>query len=164
EVRRGQTVTWKLTVELIPGWHTYPSKQAEAAAEQYVTEFQFAKASGPLVFVDPLREPEPLKKPEQDIKELRFYEGTTTWEQTAVSPAPARDWWTNHPAELEDVRTRLTEVEPATAPRSGLLALVLTGAVWGFVTLITPCVFPMIPITVSFFLKQGEKEHVSPLK
>ena len=26
-------------------------------------------------------------------------------------------------------------------------------------SLITPCVFPMIPITVSFFLKQSEKEH-----
>ncbi len=33
----------------------------------------------------------------------------------------------------------------------------------GFVMLLTPCVFPMIPITVSFFLKQGEKEHHNPL-
>src|ERR1700683_3678863 len=29
--------------------------------------------------------------------------------------------------------------------------------------LFTPCVFPMIPITVSFFLKQGEKEHHNAL-
>jgi thiol:disulfide interchange protein DsbD len=29
--------------------------------------------------------------------------------------------------------------------------------------LFTPCVFPMIPITVSFFLKQSEKEHHKPL-
>jgi thiol:disulfide interchange protein DsbD len=33
----------------------------------------------------------------------------------------------------------------------------------GFIMLLTPCVFPMIPITVSFFLKQGEKEHHKPL-
>src|SRR5262245_11250331 len=33
----------------------------------------------------------------------------------------------------------------------------------GFIMLLTPCVFPMIPVTVSFFLKQGEKEHNSPL-
>ena len=26
---------------------------------------------------------------------------------------------------------------------------------WGFVSLATPCVFPMIPITVSLFLKQS---------
>jgi thiol:disulfide interchange protein DsbD len=43
---------------------------------------------------------------------------------------------------------------------SGLLAFVLQGIFWGAVSLITPCVFPMIPITVSFFLKQAEnKEH-----
>src|SRR5262249_55434535 len=33
----------------------------------------------------------------------------------------------------------------------------------GFLMLLTPCVFPMLPVTVSFFLKQGEKEHNSPL-
>jgi thiol:disulfide interchange protein DsbD len=33
-----------------------------------------------------------------------------------------------------------------------------------FLMLLTPCVFPMIPITVNFFLKQSEKEHYNPLK
>lgn len=33
----------------------------------------------------------------------------------------------------------------------------------GFFMLLTPCVFPMIPITVNFFLKQSEKEHHRPL-
>jgi thiol:disulfide interchange protein len=28
---------------------------------------------------------------------------------------------------------------------------------WGFLSLLTPCVFPMIPITVSYFLKQKEQ-------
>jgi thiol:disulfide interchange protein len=46
---------------------------------------------------------------------------------------------------------------------SGLLAFILAGVFWGFVSLITPCVFPMIPITVSFFLKQSEKEHHRPI-
>jgi thiol:disulfide interchange protein DsbD len=46
---------------------------------------------------------------------------------------------------------------------SGLLRFTLTGVFWGFVSLLTPCVFPMIPITVSFFLKQSEKEHHRPL-
>src|SRR5262249_45357651 len=39
----------------------------------------------------------------------------------------------------------------------GLLAFILAGVFWGGVSLVTPCVFPMIPITVSFFLKQSEK-------
>lgn len=33
----------------------------------------------------------------------------------------------------------------------------------GFAALLTPCVFPMIPITVSFFLKQSEKQHHRPI-
>src|ERR1043165_48902 len=50
-------------------------------------------------------------------------------------------------------------------PQGGgdLLGFILAGIFWGAISLITPCVFPMIPITVSFFLKQSEKEHHRPL-
>jgi thiol:disulfide interchange protein DsbD len=34
-------------------------------------------------------------------------------------------------------------------------SFVLTAAAWGLISLITPCVFPMIPITVSIFLKHA---------
>lgn len=36
-----------------------------------------------------------------------------------------------------------------------LWALILEAIAWGFAALLTPCVFPMIPMTVSFFLKQN---------
>jgi thiol:disulfide interchange protein DsbD len=39
--------------------------------------------------------------------------------------------------------------------KSGLGAFLLTAALWGLISLVTPCVFPMIPITVSIFLKQA---------
>ena len=43
-----------------------------------------------------------------------------------------------------------------TAPdRSSLWALVLEAILWGLLMLLTPCVFPMVPMTVSFFLRQG---------
>jgi thiol:disulfide interchange protein DsbD len=45
---------------------------------------------------------------------------------------------------------------------SGLIAFILSGIAWGAISLITPCVFPMIPITVSLFLKQSEKQHHRP--
>lgn len=32
----------------------------------------------------------------------------------------------------------------------------LTGLVWGFAALLTPCVFPLIPMNVSFFLKRSK--------
>jgi len=36
---------------------------------------------------------------------------------------------------------------------SGLLALIIEAILWGFAMLLTPCVFPMIPMTISFFMK-----------
>ena len=53
------------------------------------------------------------------------------------------------------------EPEPdpnATAPGEGksIWGLILEAIAWGFVALLTPCVFPMIPMTVSFFLKQNQ--------
>jgi thiol:disulfide interchange protein len=49
------------------------------------------------------------------------------------------------------------------ADAGGFITFLLTAMFWGGVTLLTPCVFPMIPITVSFFLKEGEKKHHNPL-
>ena len=37
----------------------------------------------------------------------------------------------------------------------GLIAIFFTGFLFGFVALLTPCVFPMIPMTVSFFTKRS---------
>lgn len=45
----------------------------------------------------------------------------------------------------------------------GLIAFIIAAALAGFAALLTPCVFPMIPITVSFFLKQSEREHHRPV-
>ena len=48
---------------------------------------------------------------------------------------------------------------PETAPArdaagsKGLWALLIEAILWGFAALLTPCVFPMVPMTVSYFLK-----------
>ena len=39
---------------------------------------------------------------------------------------------------------------------SHLWGLILEAILWGFLMLLTPCVFPMVPMTVSFFLKQSD--------
>ncbi len=46
----------------------------------------------------------------------------------------------------------------------GILTLLLTAAFWGLVSLATPCVFPMIPITVSLFLKQSNQSTAGAAK
>ena len=40
--------------------------------------------------------------------------------------------------------------------RSGLLGLLLTSFLGGLIALLTPCVWPVIPMTVSFFLKRSQ--------
>ncbi len=42
---------------------------------------------------------------------------------------------------------------------ASLWNIFLKGLLWGFAALITPCVWPMIPITVSFFLNRNKKSR-----
>ena len=56
--------------------------------------------------------------------------------------------------------TELTiEIAASAAPvkdaagSKGLWALIIEAILWGFAALLTPCVFPMVPMTVSYFLK-----------
>ncbi|MEE8341839.1 MAG: cytochrome c biogenesis protein CcdA [Candidatus Neomarinimicrobiota bacterium] len=46
----------------------------------------------------------------------------------------------------------------------GFWSFILLAATMGFLALLTPCVFPMIPITVSFFTQQGESSGNKPVK
>ncbi|WP_438830469.1 cytochrome c biogenesis protein CcdA, partial [Cyclobacterium qasimii] len=40
----------------------------------------------------------------------------------------------------------------------GLWSIFIIAFFSGFVALLTPCVFPMIPMTVSFFIKQSQSK------
>ncbi len=40
---------------------------------------------------------------------------------------------------------------------SGLWLIILEAILWGFAALLTPCVFPMVPLTISFFMKDGSR-------
>lgn len=57
-------------------------------------------------------------------------------------------------AGLDAVRNHIDDKPPVDV-KGGLWGLLATAVFWGFVSLATPCVFPMIPITVSLFLKQS---------
>ncbi|MEA1882179.1 MAG: cytochrome c biogenesis protein CcdA, partial [Candidatus Marinimicrobia bacterium] len=49
------------------------------------------------------------------------------------------------------------------AIEEGFFSFVLLAITMGFLALLTPCVFPMIPITVSFFTHQGETGEGKPI-
>ncbi len=51
--------------------------------------------------------------------------------------------------------TTLTD-GPIQSKGKSLWGLILEAILWGFAMLLTPCVFPMVPMTVSFFVKGNE--------
>ena len=49
--------------------------------------------------------------------------------------------------------TVVEETEKAPVDKGMVWSLILQAIAWGFAMLLTPCVFPMVPMTVSFFMK-----------
>lgn len=60
----------------------------------------------------------------------------------------------------EEVRLR---AEMQSVMERGLAAFLVSAGLFGFLSLLTPCVFPMIPITVSLFAKRGERGQGRPV-
>ena len=77
--------------------------------------------------------------------------------------APAADHRTpaaeGNEAAPDDTQVSLSSspATPAEGSSDGpsLWSAIIEAILWGLAALLTPCVFPMIPMTVSFFLKQG---------
>lgn len=69
--------------------------------------------------------------------------------------ATNESWWDNVEAELN-----VFSDDPGQQSRS-LLYIFIAGFIGGLIALVTPCVWPMIPMTVSFFLKQNKSKRKS---
>lgn len=86
----------------------------------------------------------------------KFCAAPESWEfsvpLTAVEPAAASDGSEVSPASASEG----TISAPVESKSDGSLwALIIEAILWGFAMLMTPCVFPMVPMTVSFFMKQS---------
>ncbi len=62
------------------------------------------------------------------------------------------------PAILQSYKSPLSECEDATEENKGYFWIFIFGFIGGLLALLTPCVFPMIPITVSFFTKDNKRK------
>ena len=82
-----------------------------------------------------------------------FYEALISFGEGAALVAEAQ----NTPqAEAEVVNNNTPEVKSSkSADNSDLWSMILQAILWGFAALLTPCVFPMVPMTVSFFMKNS---------
>ena len=56
-------------------------------------------------------------------------------------------------AEIAPTSESATPAAKDAAGKGSIWALIIEAILWGFAALLTPCVFPMVPMTVSYFLK-----------
>src|SRR5580704_6439385 len=89
KARPGESVLWRLTIDVSPGWHTYPTKQINEEASSYRTNIVWPK-KGELIFVgDIVEKPAPNTVIENGVPTLEI-EGTAVFERTAVVSPKAR--------------------------------------------------------------------------
>ena len=148
-----------LTGEITEGWHTYRTDNPYSP-----TEVTFADAVG-YTLDGAIAEPAATRDYDGDpvyfdrivlTQNLRLtaaqatVKGEVMWiacvEGDAQSVEPAEDM----AATGESIAAAEPE-SPAEKPFSW--ALIIEAVIWGFAALLTPCVFPMVPMTVSFFMK-----------
>ena len=82
----------------------------------------------------------------------QFCAAPETWEFSVPLAADA-SVATNVSAKEDDSASVITSDD--TKDSGSLWALIIEAILWGFAMLMTPCVFPMVPMTVSFFMKQS---------
>ncbi len=123
--------------------------------EDCVPIFGSAKFAGhaPAAAVADVKEEPASESPAQEIAEMTdsLQSAETLLPEPDTSGIVAdKSWWDNVEAELD-----VFEDNPTQQERS-LLYILIAGFIGGLIALVTPCVWPMIPMTVSFFLKQNK--------
>jgi thiol:disulfide interchange protein DsbD len=69
-----------------------------------------------------------------------------------LSSAP----YASRPGRVNVRGEELSSGEASGKESGSLWALIIEAILWGFAMLLTPCVFPMVPMTISFFMKQSQ--------
>ena len=169
---QGQLVTWSSHVEsgegnkativftgkIAEGYHTYTLTDEFSA-----TEFQDLAIEGGEFTGEPYELSTPVEETDEFGDPARHYYDEIVIAQdvkiTSGKAVVTGTIFTNActggacKAEYYDFEVTAAGAKQKTAFPWGLI---LQAILWGFAMLLTPCVFPMVPMTVSFFLKGSE--------
>ncbi len=156
-----------ITADIESGWHLYATELPEGGPRP--TTFMFQGASE-LSTITANQVPHVTYDPNFEM-DLAYYESQVIFTQTILLKEPASievsymvcndencmpGTWS---AEIEGVSI-VNEIPTSPAEEGmdmNLLYLFLMGLLGGLLAIFTPCVWPIIPMTVSFFLKRNEK-------
>jgi thiol:disulfide interchange protein DsbD len=162
------TVTLK--AEIDEGWHIYVTNPAQAFNP---TTFEFVPSEG-VTLEGELRLLSQAKVELDDLlgMEIGHYDNEAIFEQdfkakkggevnVAISYQACNVGTCLSPT-TEEIVVSLGNAPKAevkatkdSASAGSLWSLIIEAILWGFAALLTPCVFPMVPMTVSFFMKNS---------
>ena len=177
-----QTVTWNKEVkdngngsytlvikaDIADGWHIYDATHAITP-----TTIEFKASNGVTLEGEVKALSKAKKVTDEFFGDYGEYEGEAIFEQniTLASEGGKVDAVVSYQACTEGSCTAPTEAELTfeigngvapvaeikeaknAASGGNMWAMILEAIIWGLAALVTPCVFPMIPMTVSFFMK-----------
>ncbi|MCH5228737.1 MAG: thioredoxin family protein [Muribaculaceae bacterium] len=137
----------------------------DAGCHQVFASHTF-KGTSPVAAVEKEKEEEKAEEPKESLHEEaeQLTEMTDSVQSSEAWMTPAanlsgitahHNWWENVEAEM-----MVFSHDPHQQTRS-LWYIFIAGFVGGLIALVTPCVWPMIPMTVSFFLKQNKTRKKS---
>ncbi len=140
------------------GWHIYPvdhkytpvsvdyPDQEGLSAGKLVQVTEPVDFQGQKVFFDQvtLKQEVTVKGNPADIH------GEVSWSGCNDEFCAAPEYW-----EFRVPLSPPTEGRDAAQKNKGLWGLIIEAILWGFAMLLTPCVFPMVPMTISYFMKQS---------
>ena len=157
-----------LTGKIANGYYTHPLTDPYTAAEIELDGFE-AVGDPEDVFTPSDYKGETVAKDTYVLKqkfrsEDGIVKGTVTWQCCSgdLCGMP-EDWEFDVKPSKTAAAAGATLAPPgkgsAAADTDGTLwALIIEAILWGLASLLTPCVFPMVPMTVSFFLKGSENK------
>ncbi len=172
-----------LTATLDEGWHMYDTEVREGGPN--ATVFTFGSTDGYKLIGDVKSSVAPIVKyDDMFAMEIGYYEDGVTFTQDielidgnsmvdfVVEWMLCNDMSCMPPTDQEFSVLVGVSSSPVVAvdqnfSRSnsgGIWLIVLEAILWGFAALLTPCVFPMVPMTISFFMKgDGSKGRLATL-
>ena len=159
-----QTLTITEEKYEVAGYLTYGACNDENCIPPTDVEFSFSGEGKPAA----VKEAEKAKEEKQAEKPAAVEEPAEAAVEEAIVPDTVRvDTAAVTPAEtpLTGLYTPVIEElqgfgeENAGTSDKGLMAIFLRGLAGGLLALLTPCVWPIIPMTVSFFLKRSKDDR-----
>lgn len=165
----------KITANIEPNWHLYGTdvKEGGPLPTSFVLEegikgisnIAFKEITQPKIIFDPTFKMEVSQFENQAVFELTYESENKNLLKGEISYMTCDDGRCV-PGNFElNLGTETTEVAPTQdsynfepkEDKKGLLGIFIASFIGGLIALLTPCVFPMIPLTVSFFTKNDDK-------